>query len=416
MLLTGTPLQNNLLELMSLLIFTMPQLFQGKTADIKNMFVTNSKDESEEKSNYEQDKINHAKKIMKPFILRRLKDDVLKQLPKKAVEFKTVPMITAQRKIYSMLIKQYSREVNSSVNIEEDEFEDIEPTMNCMKRGAGMLMNLRKAANHPLLIRTRFTDTKLKKMAKLLLQEPQYAEDGNENYIFEDMQMHNDYEMHGLCLKFPSIEKFALPDDVILKSGKFELFDAMLPKLKEKGERVLIFSQFTMVLDIVEDYMRIRGHNYTRLDGSTKVSDRLDLIDDFNHTESETFVFLLSTKAGGMGINLTSATNVFIHDIDFNPYNDKQAEDRCHRVGQTKEVFVYKMISENSIEEGMLEIANKKLKLGEDLCDSGRGKLIFMLFALELYQPEFLCSYRQEGCAKGHEIASSTSAWCLIGF
>jgi SWI/SNF-related matrix-associated actin-dependent regulator 1 of chromatin subfamily A len=207
-------------------------------------------------------------------------------------------------------------------------------------------------------------------MAKQLLNEPQYAEEGNEQYIFEDMQLHNDYEMHQLCCKFESIEKFALPDATIVKSGKFAYLDKMLPKIKKQKERVLIFSQFTMILDIVEDYMRIRGHNFTRLDGSTKVSDRLDLIDDFNSPESDTFVFLLSTKAGGMGINLTSATTVFIHDIDFNPYNDKQAEDRCHRVGQTKEVNVYKLISKDSIEEGMLAIADKKCKLAENLVDS----------------------------------------------
>lgn len=105
-----------------------------------------------------------------------------------------------------------------------------------------------------------------------------------------------------------------------------------------------------------------------RLDGNTKVDDRLDLIDEFNSPDSGVFVFLLTTRAGGVGINLTAATTAIIHDIDFNPYNDKQAEDRCHRMGQKSEVTIYRLVTEESIEEGMLRIAEGKLRLGDDLC------------------------------------------------
>lgn len=281
-------------------------------------------------------------------------------------------MTPLQEKNYERLIKKYAREISTSkATIEDDDFDDVSTEV---RRGAGMLMNLRKASNHPLLIRTIFTDTKLKKMAKLLLNEPLYAQDGNVEFIYQDMQLHSDFEVHQLCCKFPSIASYKLSDDILLESGKFALFDQHLPPLKEKKQRVLIFSQFTMILDIVEEYMRIRDHKYIRLDGSTKVNERLDLIDDFNSEESRIFVFLLSTKAGGMGINLTSATNVFIHDIDFNPFNDKQAEDRCHRVGQTKDVMVYRMISKGTVEEGIAKIANDKLKLGEDLIDARTGK------------------------------------------
>lgn len=136
LLLTGTPLQNNLLELMSLLIFTVPQLFSGKTDDVKKMFTNNVKDESEGKSAYEQDKINHAKQIMKPFILRRLKADVLKQLPKKTIITQSVPMMKIQEKLYKKLIEKYSRDINSSVKIEDDEFEDFDQNNHC-KRGSG---------------------------------------------------------------------------------------------------------------------------------------------------------------------------------------------------------------------------------------------------------------------------------------
>lgn len=147
------------------------------------------------------------------------------------------------------------------------------------------------------------------------------------------------------------------------------MFDELLPKLKEEGHRVLVFSQFTMMLDVIEKYLEIRGYTYCRLDGSTAVNERQEMIDDYN-TNKEIFLFLLSTKAGGMGINLTAADTAIIHDIDFNPYNDKQAEDRCHRMGQTKPVTIYKFISKGSIEEGMLMIANEKLKLEQEIHSS----------------------------------------------
>lgn len=112
--------------------------------------------------------------------------------------------------------------------------------------------------------------------------------------------------------------------------------------------------------------MKIRGHCYFRLDGSTKVEDRMDSIDQFNLDDS-VFVFLLSTKAGGLGINLTSANVVIIHDIDFNPYNDKQAEDRSHRMGQDKEVTIYRLISQGTVEMVISEMAEAKLQLGNEI-------------------------------------------------
>ena len=150
--------------------------------------------------------------------------------------------------------------------------------------------------------------------------------------------------------------------------------DVLLPKLKTDGHRVLIFSQFTMMLDIVERYLEIRKHGYCRLDGSTAVEERQDMINDFN-TDSDIFIFLLSTKAGGVGINLTAADTCVIHDIDFNPYNDKQAEDRCHRMGQTRPVSIYRLISEGTIEEGMLLVAEEKLKLEQDITSNEKGEV-----------------------------------------
>lgn len=185
-------------------------------------------------------------------------------------------------------------------------------------------------------------------------------------------------------------KKFQLPDNLITTSGKFLYLDKLLSELKTKGHRVLIFSQYVIMLNVMEEYMRIRNHSFLRLDGSTAVNTRFfligflliniylkivvfrqQLIDRFNEDRS-IFLFLLSTKAGGLGINLTAADTVIIHDIDFNPYNDKQAEDRCHRMGQLKPVSVYRLISQGTIEEGMLQMNKEKLKLERDITTEGK--------------------------------------------
>lgn len=147
--------------------------------------------------------------------------------------------------------------------------------------------------------------------------------------------------------------------------------DKKLDELKQAGHRVLIFSQYVILLNVMEEYLKIREHSYLRLDGSTPVNMRQQLIDEYTEDES-IFVFLLSTRAGGLGINLTSADTVIINDIDFNPYNDKQAEDRCHRMGQQNPVQVYRLISQGTIEEGMWQMNKEKLKLERDITTDGK--------------------------------------------
>lgn len=141
------------------------------------------------------------------------------------------------------------------------------------------------------------------------------------------------------------------------------MLDKLLPKLKEAGHRVLIFSQFTSMLDILQDYCNYRGHNNCRLDGSTnRVQRKLD-IDSFNSKNSDLFVFLISTRAGGLGINLATADTIILYDTDWNPQVDLQAQDRVHRIGQTKPVTVYRFITEGTVEERILQIAQRKLYL-----------------------------------------------------
>lgn len=374
-LLTGTPLQNNLLELMSLLIFVMPSLFAGKQADLKSLFSKNSKAPSVKKNSeqplFEQEQVKNAKQIMRPFVLRRLKTEVLRDLPEKNERVIKCPMIEKQQKMYTNLVAEFSAEADQSTEV----------------NGIGMMMQLRKLANHPLLVRDYYNESKLKIISSRLVKEHSYKQK-NPDYVFEDLQWMSDYQINQLTRTYKSLAGLGLPQELIAEAGKLKILDELLPKLKEDGHRVLIFSQFTMILDILEEYLTIRGQTYLRLDGSTPVTDRQFLINQYMEDES-IFIFLLSTKAGGLGINLTAADTVIIHDIDFNPYNDKQAEDRCHRVGQKRSVSIIRLLSGDTIEEGMYEIAQDKLHLeqqitGEEENESTDKKSVLKLLKMTL--------------------------------
>ncbi|XP_023293343.2 SWI/SNF-related matrix-associated actin-dependent regulator of chromatin subfamily A containing DEAD/H box 1 homolog [Lucilia cuprina] len=359
-LLTGTPLQNNLLELMSLLCFVMPSFFGKNVEDIKSLFGKKNKTENgnEEVSQFQETQVERAKRIMKPFVLRRLKKDVLSNLPKKTSYVEKVTMSESQKRYYNELVDYYS-----STRAE---------LCSGDRAGVTIMMEMRKLANHPLLARYYFSDEKLREFSKRLANVTSYKKT-NPQYIFEELAIMSDFQVMQLCNKYELFD-VKIPDRLILDSGKFQHLDTLLPKLKEEGHRVLIFSQFTMMLDIVERYLTIRKHGFCRLDGSTAVEERQDMINDFNK-DSDIFIFLLSTKAGGVGINLTAADTCIIHDIDFNPYNDKQAEDRCHRMGQTRPVSIYRLITEGTIEEGMLMVAEEKLKLEQDITSNEKGEV-----------------------------------------
>uniref|UniRef100_A0A672KW97 DNA helicase n=1 Tax=Sinocyclocheilus grahami TaxID=75366 RepID=A0A672KW97_SINGR len=345
LLLTGTPLQNNLLELMSLLNFIMPSMFSSSTSQISKM-------SSEEESRFHKDRIAQAKLIMKPFILRRVKSQVLKWLPPKVENIEMCPMSDAQQNLYEKLFKRLKKAPNRD-----------------KRELCNVMMQLRKMANHPLLHRQYYTSDKLAAMSKAMLKEPTHF-DADPALIQEDMEVMSDFELHNLCKQYSSISSFQLEKELLLDTGKFALLTKILTMLKEKGDRVVLFSQFTMMLDIVEILLKHLDHQFVRLDGSTPMAERIGLIDKYN-TNPEIFVFLLSTRAGGQGINLASANTVILHDIDCNPFNDKQAEDRCHRMGQTRTVQVIKLISRDSIEACMLRVGQEKLKLEQDMTTDG---------------------------------------------
>jgi len=335
LLLTGTPLQNNLQELASLLAFILPKVFDEKRADLASIFKYKAKTTVDEEANaalLSQQRIKRARAMMTPFVLRRKKAQVLKHLPTKTSRVQFCTLNDAQDKLYQEQIANareslVARAAGKKAN----------------KSSSNVMMQLRKAAIHPLLFRSNYPDDKLRKMAKDITKEEVYR-NNNVDYIYEDMEIMNDLELMKLCDSFPkTMGKYALKKQEWMNSGKIDELEALLINMKKNGDRVLVFSQFTQVLDILEMVLTTLDMAYLRIDGSTAVDARQDLIDQY-HQETDIMVFLLSTKAGGFGINLACANKVVIFDSSFNPHDDAQASDRAHRVGQTRPVEVIRFV------------------------------------------------------------------------
>lgn len=302
LLITGTPLQNNLHELWSLLNFLLPEIFSSAETFDEWFQISGENDQ--------QEVVQQLHKVLRPFLLRRLKSDVEKGLPPKKETILKVGMSQLQKHYYRALLQKDLEVVNAGGE---------------RKRLLNIAMQLRKCCNHP--------------------------------YLFQGAEPGPPY-MTG--------------DHLITSAGKMVLLDKLLPKLKERDSRVLIFSQMTRLLDILEDYLMYRGYLYCRIDGNTGGEDRDASIDSFNKPGSEKFVFLLSTRAGGLGINLATADVVILYDSDWNPQVDLQAQDRAHRIGQKKEVQVFRFCTEYTIEEKVIERAYKKLALDALVIQQGR--------------------------------------------
>ncbi|GLT99194.1 hypothetical protein SLE2022_166470 [Rubroshorea leprosula] len=302
LLITGTPLQNNLHELWSLLNFLLPEIFSSAETFDEWFQISGENDQ--------QEVVQQLHKVLRPFLLRRLKSDVEKGLPPKKETILKVGMSQMQKQYYRALLQKDLEVVNAGGE---------------RKRLLNIAMQLRKCCNHPYLF--------------------QGAEPG---------------------------PPYTTGDHLITNAGKMVLLDKLLPKLKERDSRVLIFSQMTRLLDILEDYLMFRGYQYCRIDGNTGGEDRDASIEVFNKPGSEKFVFLLSTRAGGLGINLATADVVILYDSDWNPQVDLQAQDRAHRIGQKKEVQVFRFCTEYTIEEKVIERAYKKLALDALVIQQGR--------------------------------------------
>ncbi|KAI7751103.1 hypothetical protein M8C21_020508 [Ambrosia artemisiifolia] len=297
-LLTGTPLQNNIGEMYNLLNFLQPSSFPSLSA---------FEDRFNDLSTAE--KVDELKKLVAPHMLRRLKKDAMQNIPPKTERIVPVELSSIQAEYYrAMLTKNYQVLRNIGKGIPQQSMLNI-------------VMQLRKVCNHPYLI----TGT-----------EP---ETGTVEFL------------HDMRIK---------------ASAKLTLLHSMLKILKKEGHRVLIFSQMTKLLDILEDYLNIEfgPKTFERVDGSVSIADRQMAIQRFN-TDKSRFVFLLSTRSCGLGINLATADTVIIYDSDFNPHADIQAMNRAHRIGQSNRLLVYRLVVRASVEERILQLAKKKLMLDQ---------------------------------------------------
>ncbi|KAJ9656923.1 DNA-dependent ATPase fun30 [Neophaeococcomyces mojaviensis] len=360
LLLTGTPLQNNLNELMGLLKFLMPDVFEQRENDLQAIFKqqvsTITEDTSSRQMLLSKQRIERARSMLTPFILRRKKWQVLKDLPKKERKVEYCDMTPEQQEIYNLWIAKVWDVRDRKLRGERVPADE----------SANVLVRLRQAAIHPLLFRYFYKDKTLRKIAKTCPKIDMFRE-SNPEFIMKELVEYADFETHNLCSKHELLYPYMLDDDRWEVSGKVQALLRLLANFRKEGHRTLVFSQFVMVLDILERVLTSQEIKYLRLDGSTKVDERQDLIDEFNAEDSETPVFMLSTKAGGAGINLASASRVIVFDSGFNPQDDVQAENRAHRIGQTKDVEVWRLITRGTVEEQIYDMGLVKLKLDQEV-------------------------------------------------
>ncbi|KAA1077986.1 hypothetical protein PGT21_025967 [Puccinia graminis f. sp. tritici] len=330
LILTGTPLQNNLPELWALLNFVLPKVFNSVKSfdEWFNTPFANTGGQDKIELNEEEAilVIRRLHKVLRPFLLRRLKKDVESELPDKVERVIKCKMsglqlkLTNQMKVHKMIWTDVDNATNTA--------KGSSGTGGVMRGLQNVIMQLKKICNHP--------------------------------FTFEEVER--------------TINGPHKPtnDTLWRAAGKFELLDRVLPKLFRTGHRVLMFFQMTQVMDIFQDYCAYRGIKNLRLDGMTKPEERAELLKTFNHPECGINLFILSTRAGGLGLNLQTADTVIIFDSDWNPHQDLQAQDRAHRIGQKKEVRVLRLITSKSVEEHIMSKAQFKLDMDKKVIQAGR--------------------------------------------
>ncbi|EPS73256.1 hypothetical protein M569_01495, partial [Genlisea aurea] len=323
LLLTGTPLQNNLAELWSLLNFILPDIFSSHE-EFESWFNFSGKCASEQLREEMEEKrkaqvVGKLHAILRPFLLRRMKADVEQLLPRKKEIILYATLTDHQKDFQDHLV---NKTLESHLREQTEYAHGLKGKLN------NLMVQLRKNCNHPDLLQSAF--------------------DGS--YLY------------------PPVE------EIVEQCGKFRLLDRLLTKLFALKHKVLIFSQWTKILDIMDYYFSEKGFQVCRIDGLVKLAERKRQIEEFNDVNNDYRIFLLSTRAGGLGINLTAADTCILYDSDWNPQMDLQAMDRCHRIGQTKPVHVYRLATAQSIEGRILKRAFGKLKLEHVVIGKGQFK------------------------------------------
>ncbi|KAF1811362.1 hypothetical protein P152DRAFT_399572 [Eremomyces bilateralis CBS 781.70] len=352
LLLTGTPLQNNLAELASILSFMMPEVFSRHKDALDSIFKYKAKtNDTDHKGLLSTQRIIRARSMMAPFILRRKKQQVLKDMPKKTGRVVYCDLSDRQRVIYDEILEKERQAILARQRGEKAD-------------NIALMSELRKASIHPLLFRRIYDDRTIHRMSRDAVKEEPFR-DSRVDYVYEDMEIYSDFNLNHLCEQHPThLGKYMLQNDEWLDSGKVAVLCDLLRTFDANGDRTLLFSQYTMMMDILERVLDHLDLPYCRIDGGTAISDRQSLIDEFT-ADTSLKVFMLSTKAGGTGINLAAANKVIIFDMSFNPQEDVQAENRAHRVGQTREVEVIRLVSRGTIEEKILGLGSSKLALDD---------------------------------------------------
>ncbi|XP_057659783.1 lymphoid-specific helicase-like [Diorhabda carinulata] len=366
LLLTGTPIHNNITELWALLNFLMPHIFNHVDTFASLVMLEDMKDENklieqEEKTNF----ITTLHRVLEPFVLRRLKKDVLGDVvPKKELNI-YCPLTKLQHDLYNYVI---NKNMAKLLRIEEDaplprrgrrkpksyyeppvedDYSDYEEELLQMER-ANTKQDLKK--EHIKFI-TRITMMSPMSMFKKIVDHP--------------------YLVHFPLDPDADEKTLLINEDLICSSGKLMVLDQLLPRLKKDGHKVLIFSTLVMSLDLIEEALIMREYKYCRLDGGMNLINRKHNIERFSK-DPDMFVFLLSTRSGGLGLNLTAADTVIFFDRDWNPQMDIQAQDRCHRIGQTKPVMVYTLVAKNTIDDLIINRGYQKRLLEKIIIQDGK--------------------------------------------
>ncbi|EGG12083.1 uncharacterized protein MELLADRAFT_32790, partial [Melampsora larici-populina 98AG31] len=397
LLLTGTPLHNNLKELWSLLNFILPEIFDDYSSfeqwfDLSS--VTAATDSAAALSSAQaQHIVRNLHAILKPFMLRRMKSEVETSLPKKKEYLLTAPLTAQQKELYeavinkslrTLLVNQKSKAAEEAENLSSNKRESTKKPSQRKSLGR-QTKDVKKLHGYTEVSDQQFFQDVEKGVSteidyNLQTQSIQSVQGKNKNQ-FEAIKSVNQMKLQNVMMQLrkvcnhpwlfdwpidPTTGTYSVGSGLITSSGKMLLLDKLLHVLFDRGHKVLIFSQFTSMLDIIHDWANdLKGWKVCRIDGSTSQDERRAQMKDFNqnHGPDGCSLFLLSTRAGGVGINLVAADTVILFDSDWNPQQDLQAQDRVHRIGQTKPVLVFRLVSGNTIETKMLQKASQKRKL-----------------------------------------------------